>query len=134
MSTTPNASKPAGNGRSALRSGPVADVVSRAQSRSVTDSTRQARSLLGSVIADLGATVERVVVTDISDGTFYAKVVLAHGGTTTEVDARPSDAIALAVRVGAPIFAEESVLEQAAVDVRAELERPWFRDTTQPIN
>ena len=72
--------------------------------------------LLGSVIADLGATVARVVVTDIFDGTFYARVVLAHGGARTEVDARPSDAIALAVRVGAPVFAENSVLEAAGVD------------------
>ena len=67
--------------------------------------------LLGSVISTLGATINRIVVSDLSKDTFYAKIVLKHNGTTMEVDSRPSDAIALAVRSQAPIYVEDSVLE-----------------------
>ena len=80
--------------------------------------------LLGSVIADLGATVQRVVVTEIADGTFYGKVVLEADGRTTEVDSRPSDAIALALRVQAPIFVEDSLLEAVGVDAPVEPDVP----------
>ena len=80
--------------------------------------------LMGSVIADLGARVERVVVTDIADGTFYARVLLVADGKSLEVDSRPSDAIALALRVQAPIYVEDSVLDEASIDSRAELEDP----------
>ncbi len=71
--------------------------------------------LLRSVIATLGGTVARIVVSDLNDDTFYAKIVVQHNGTTLEVDCRPSDALALAVRAEAPIFAEDSVLEKAGV-------------------
>ena len=80
--------------------------------------------LLGSVIADLGATVQRVVVTEIADGTFYGKVVLEAAGRTTEVDSRPSDAIALALRVQAPIFVEDSLLEAVGVDAPVDPDVP----------
>ena len=73
--------------------------------------------LLGSVIASLGARVDRIIVSDLANDTFYATVVLQHDGTTTTVDARPSDAIALAVRTQAPIYAENSVLDRAAVQM-----------------
>ena len=82
--------------------------------------------LLGSVIADLGATVQRVVVTEIADGTFYGKVVLDTKGGTKEVDSRPSDAIALALRVQAPIFVEDSVLEAVGVDAPVDPDVPLF--------
>ena len=59
--------------------------------------------LMGSMINDLGARVERVVVTDLKDQTFFAKVVIQRNGTTIESDSRTSDAIALAVRSDAPI-------------------------------
>ena len=91
--------------------------------------------LLGSVIADLGATVDRVVVTDLRDNTFYARVFLRHNGTTTEVDSRPSDAIALAGRTGAPIFAEDSVLEKASLAGSSEPEFAVMdEDDLGPIN
>ena len=80
--------------------------------------------LMGSVITDLGARVERIVVTDLTDGTFYARVLLVADGESVEVDSRPSDAIALALRVDAPIYVERSVLDQAAIDSRLELEDP----------
>ena len=80
--------------------------------------------LLGSVINSLGAKVNGIVVSDLDQDTFYAKVILAIDGDTMEVDSRPSDAIALAVRTSAPIFANESVLDKAGVDMDAETGKP----------
>ena len=80
--------------------------------------------LLRSVITALGATVEYIVVSDLNNDTFYAKIVLKHNGTTMEVDARPSDAIALAVRTQSPIYVEDSVLEQAGISMDQETGRP----------
>jgi uncharacterized protein len=60
----------------------------------------------------LGATVARVEVTDMIGGTYYAMLVLERSGVHLDVDARPSDALALAVRTGAPIFVAPHVLEQ----------------------
>jgi len=71
--------------------------------------------LLRSVIETLGAKVNRVLVNDIRDNTFYARIIFDLTGRYAEVDSRPSDAIALAVRVKCPLFIEESVLEQAAL-------------------
>lgn len=71
--------------------------------------------LLGNVISDLGAKVEYVFVNDLANDTFYARIMLALDGRTVEIDSRPSDAIALAVRAQVPIFADESVLEKAGV-------------------
>ncbi|MDP2954100.1 MAG: bifunctional nuclease family protein, partial [Chloroflexota bacterium] len=71
--------------------------------------------LLGSVIKSLGAIVTSIVVNDLANDTFYAKIFLDVEGKHVEVDSRPSDAIALAVRVKVPIYAEETVLEKAGV-------------------
>ncbi|NUN47228.1 MAG: bifunctional nuclease family protein [Candidatus Brocadiae bacterium] len=70
--------------------------------------------LLDSCIRSLGASLTRVVVCDLSDGTFFAKLHLEREGKTTEVDARPSDAIALAIATQSPIFVEEKVFETMA--------------------
>jgi hypothetical protein len=67
--------------------------------------------LLENVITGLEACLERIVVTDLRDRTFFAKLILRKNGLTVEVDSRPSDAIALAVQMRAPIYVEESVLE-----------------------
>jgi bifunctional DNase/RNase len=73
--------------------------------------------LLKNVIQDLSAQVERVVVTELKENTFYAVIHLRTDGHAVVVDARPSDAIALALRSGAPIFVEEAVIASArAVD------------------
>ena len=80
--------------------------------------------LLRAVIASLGASVNRIVVSELSNDTFYAKIVLQHNGTTMEVDSRPSDAIALAVRSQAPIYAEDAVVEKAGVLMDAETGQP----------
>jgi bifunctional DNase/RNase len=71
--------------------------------------------LLRSAISTLGATLDRVVITDLADETFFAKLILTHEGKTLEVDARPSDAIALAIRAEVSIYVEERVLESAGV-------------------
>ncbi len=71
--------------------------------------------LLCSVIEALGAKISRVLVNDIHDNTFYARIIFDLAGRYVEVDSRPSDAIALAVRVNCPIFVEEVVLEQASL-------------------
>ena len=72
--------------------------------------------LLGSVLSELGATLERVVVNDLRDNTFFARIFLKRDGQVYELDSRPSDAMALAVQKGAPIFVAEHVLEAASRD------------------
>ena len=67
--------------------------------------------LLGSVIKQLGGRLERILVSDLRDSTFFAKLVIARNGESIEVDSRPSDAIALAVHEKAPIFVDEEVVE-----------------------
>ena len=71
--------------------------------------------LLRNVIAALGAQAKHVLVNDLQNDTFYAKIVLEVGGKTLEIDSRPSDALALAVRFNISIFADEKVLEKASV-------------------
>jgi bifunctional DNase/RNase len=71
--------------------------------------------LLKACLDKLGADVDAIVVDDLRDGTFFAKIRYTQGGVEDELDARPSDAIAVGVRVGAPIFVDESVMEQAGV-------------------
>lgn len=70
--------------------------------------------LLRSTIEELGGRIDRVVITDLRDATFYATLHLERDGQKVEVDARPSDAMALALRCEAPIFVEESVLEKSS--------------------
>jgi len=76
----------------------------------------QTHDLLSSVIEALGAEVRRVVINDLSNGTFYARLVLVHDGEEIEVDSRPSDAIAIAVADDADIYVDELVLEAVERD------------------
>lgn len=71
--------------------------------------------LLRSVVEALGARINYIVVNDLANDTFFARIILDVDGRTLEIDSRPSDAIALAVRAKVPIYAEESVLEKAGV-------------------
>lgn len=80
--------------------------------------------LLRSVINALGANVRSVLVNDLANDTFYAKIILDSDGKTTEIDSRPSDALALAVRAKVPIFAEEAVLEKAGIYLDKETGKP----------
>lgn len=70
--------------------------------------------LLKDVIEDLHASALRILITDLSEGTFYAEIHLQAPDGEHQISSRPSDAIALAVRIGAPIFANESVVDEAA--------------------
>ncbi len=80
--------------------------------------------LLCSVIDALGATVNSIIVNDLKNDTFYAKVVLNVDGGQIEIDSRPSDAIALAVRVDVSIYVEESVLDRAGIVLDKETGKP----------
>jgi hypothetical protein len=71
--------------------------------------------LLNSVISAMGGSVNSIVVCDLSNDTFFARINLDVDGKHVEIDSRPSDAIALAVRVKVPIFAEEEVMEKAGI-------------------
>ena len=71
--------------------------------------------LFSTILEDLGATIERVVIATLSEETFHARLFIRANGTSIEVDSRPSDALALAVRAGVPIYASEAVLERAGV-------------------
>ncbi|MDP6349589.1 MAG: bifunctional nuclease family protein [Chloroflexota bacterium] len=72
--------------------------------------------LLKNVIEDLGAGVSRILINDLIDQVYYARIVLDIEGRESEIDSRPSDAIALAVRVGASIFVAEEVLDAAGIE------------------
>ena len=69
--------------------------------------------LLRDIVGQLGARVARIAITDLQENTFYALIYLALNGDTVAVDARPSDAIALALRTKAPIFVEDTVIDNA---------------------
>jgi uncharacterized protein len=77
--------------------------------------------LLRAVIAQLGARVSHIVVNDLRNDTFYALIVLDVSGQGVSIDSRPSDAIALAVRVKVPIFVEERVMDLAAITPEQEI-------------
>lgn len=72
--------------------------------------------LLAGVIDALGGRVDRIVINELRDSTFFARLLIARDGEIVEVDSRPSDAIALGVGLGTPIFVEEAVFEQATSD------------------
>jgi bifunctional DNase/RNase len=78
--------------------------------------------LLRDIMRETEIQVERVLISDLVDSTFFAVIRMALNGKTAEVSSRPSDAIALAVRIDAPIFAAEEVLEQAGIELRDEEE------------
>ncbi len=93
----------------------------------------QTHDLLKSVILELGAKVTKIVVNDLADDVFYARILIDFDGRHVEVDSRPSDAIALAVRLKVPIFVEEAVLEKAAITLDADaIEGAGERAETKP--
>jgi bifunctional DNase/RNase len=70
--------------------------------------------LLRNVLQVLGAEVQQIIINELRDDVFYARIQLQVNGRDMEIDSRPSDALALAVRVNVPVFVEEAVMEQAA--------------------
>ena len=71
--------------------------------------------LLNNVVSKMGGKVERILIDDLWNNTYYAKISIANNGSQVEFDSRPSDAIALALRAKAPIFMAEAVLERASI-------------------
>ncbi|HEX9690199.1 MAG TPA: bifunctional nuclease family protein [Thermoanaerobaculia bacterium] len=83
------------------------------QMEKITTPRPMTHDLLRNLLSELDATVERIVINDLKDNTFFARIHLLRGDTRWNVDSRPSDAIALALRVNAEIFVEEDVLERS---------------------
>ncbi len=84
--------------------------------------------LLSSIIQTMGAHINSILVSDLKNDTFYAKITIDMNGSQFEVDSRPSDALALAVRVEAPIFVDESVLDKAGILLDKDTGKPIFDD------
>jgi bifunctional DNase/RNase len=72
------------------------------------------------LLDELVVSVERIVITELKEGTFYAMIELRQNGSRYSVSSRPSDAIALAVRSNTPIFAEETVLNEASILIKSD--------------
>jgi uncharacterized protein len=72
------------------------------------------------VLSQLDVRVVRITVTELRENTFYAQITVAQDGQEVEIDSRPSDAIALAIRTEAPIFADERVIEESGIEFEAE--------------
>jgi bifunctional DNase/RNase len=96
--------------------GPEATAIALALEEVVTPRP-MTHDLIKILLAELSADVERIVVTDLEQGTFFADIVLKADGEDRRVSSRPSDAIALAVRMSTPIFAEEKVLDEVGYTV-----------------
>ena len=76
--------------------------------------------LVTAMLTQLEARVTRITVTELRDNTFYASITIQQDGSEIEIDSRPSDAIALAVRAEAPIFADDRVIEESAIEFEGE--------------
>ena len=87
--------------------------------------------LLSSVIDSLGATIDSIIVCDLKSDTFYAKIVLNVDGGQIEIDSRPSDALALAVRAEVSIYVDEAVLDKADILLDEETGKPIIEETEE---
>jgi bifunctional DNase/RNase len=76
--------------------------------------------LVTDMLDQLGANVVRITVTELRENTFYAQITVQQDGSEIDVDSRPSDAIALAIRADAPIFAADRVIEESAIEFEGE--------------
>jgi bifunctional DNase/RNase len=76
--------------------------------------------LVTEILGELEARVVRIAVTELRENTFYAQITVQRDGTEVEIDSRPSDAIALAIRADAPIFAADEVIEESAIEFDSE--------------
>jgi len=89
--------------------------------------------LFATTLEELGVLVRRVVISDLADDTFHARLYLTAGDRTLEIDSRPSDALALAVRAGARIYAEPAVLERAGVSPDSAAEEGSEEDDSEEL-
>jgi hypothetical protein len=76
--------------------------------------------LLSDMLEQLGATINRITVTELRENTFFAQITVTQDGQELEIDSRPSDAIALAIRAEAPIYAADRVIEESAIEFEGE--------------
>src|SRR6187551_1934537 len=76
--------------------------------------------LVTAMLGELDAQVVRITVTELKENTFYASITVQQNGSEIEIDSRPSDAIALAVRAEAPIYADDRVIEESAIEFEGE--------------
>jgi len=90
--------------------------------------------LLKSVIDEMGATISHVMVNELKNDTFYARIVMDVNGQSMEIDARPSDAIALAVRANAPLFVAEEVMSAASIVPETNLDEASMDVDTEPLS
>ncbi|MDQ3914163.1 MAG: bifunctional nuclease family protein [Actinomycetota bacterium] len=92
--------------------------------------------LMRDLLTDAGVAVERIVINELVDQTFFALIRMTSGGETKDVSSRPSDAIALAVRINAPIFAADEVLDQAGIELKddEETEVEKFREFLDQVS
>ncbi|HEX3563047.1 MAG TPA: bifunctional nuclease family protein [Solirubrobacterales bacterium] len=86
--------------------------------------------LLSDVLDQMEAKCEKVSVTELRDNTFFASITISMNGSEMEIDSRPSDALALAVRTSAPIFAADDVIEESAIEFEGE----EVEDTEQVVD
>lgn len=90
--------------------------------------------LLVSVVRGLGGSLQRVVITKVEQSTYYAELVIQRNGEVVSVDARPSDSIAVALRMDADIFADETLLERASIEIadeEATVTEEWQQEDPQ---
>ena len=78
--------------------------------------------LLKNLISEMGGEVEYIIISDLRNDVFYARIVMGAAGKRLEIDSRPSDALALAVRLHVPVYIEEAVMDKAAVLPEEEME------------
>jgi bifunctional DNase/RNase len=90
--------------------------------------------LLKSFIDEMGATISHVTVNELKNDTFYARIVMDVNGQSMEIDSRPSDAIALAVRVHAPLFVADEVMELASIVPEPSLDEVSLDGETTPVS
>ncbi len=102
----------------------------------VTPERPMTHDLFWQTLSELGVVVKQIVVSDLADDTFRARLLLQMDGREVDMDARPSDAIALAVRCGVPIFATDSVLDRAGVipESAEEEKLSVFREFVNSLN
>lgn len=109
--------------------------------KDVTPSRPFTHDLLHSVIGQLKGKIDRIVVTDLIEGTFYARLHIKHAKEVLKIDCRPSDAVSLAVRARVPIFVKEKVLKEAGITIEKKKDKAdegkeleEFRDFLSKVN
>jgi hypothetical protein len=85
--------------------------------------------LLSSIITELDGRLQHIIINDLSDGVFYARLAIQREGVTRLIDTRPSDAIALAVRCSVPMYIEEAVMDKAGIVPSPDMRSPGARSS-----